>query len=161
MRCSTCMQSILTSQHGFGSQDAFRAERWQAQANALQREACETDGILAGKKSCFIVTLENTSSAGPFVIHGVRTAEEVRQAVYDYNKKLPNETIRLDLYSARMGTINRQKLEGPLPSDLQEIYVRLSLQKHPPIPATAKFEQVKHQGACTSPTIQHAAQEEY
>lgn len=139
------MQSILSSHHGFRAQDAYGDERWEAEGNALQYEARATDGATQRKTSCYIVSLENTSSTGPFVVHNVRTAEEVRQAVYENNKQVPNDVIRLDLYSARMGAMNRKKLEGVLPPDVQDIYVRLCLQKHPAIPACAKFEHMQVQ----------------
>lgn len=135
------MTSSSVRENGFfRPQDANGEEGWEAAGNTLQCQTRKTDGTATGAKGCYIVTVENSSNSKPFVVHGVQTADEVRQAVYEYHDKLPNHYVRLDLYDARMGTFNRQPIQNQLPSHTEDLYVRLTLIKHPAIPISAKIE---------------------
>lgn len=126
-----CMSS---EKNGYATDDTPRDEGWQAEEGqeCLQREARAAAGGTLGETRNRIVSIENSAKEiKPFIVHNVKTVEEVIRKIYDRFPGMESDALYLRVCDSRMGTLRRRSLKGDLPEDAFHLYVSLHLKKHP------------------------------
>lgn len=120
----------MTTENGLRAQ-ATQQEGRQGQAESREDWRSQPEAHKAfGSKRQRIVKLENSAQHHePFVIQA-STTEEVIAALCRRIPNLDLTQIGLVISPQREGATNRQLLEGNLPDDVQDIWVKLYLKKH-------------------------------
>ncbi len=125
--------SMITANNGQRSEDAQREEGWQEGSKGLylQQSPCATTGSYCREEggASLIIHIENTGSPKIFVIHNIKTTEEVKTEIFLRYPHLQNEKLELRCYSNQLGMTGRRYLEGSLPV-LQDLWVTVYLRKH-------------------------------
>ncbi len=128
---------MLIQQYGVTTPNTSREERWketERQQSALQQQTHTTTRSPPCKKDR-IVYIENASNViTPFVVQEVNTVHEVLEKIFERYPPMQSEYTELRLYNQRFGTVYRQQLQDYIPEHQENIFVRLYLRKHPPLP---------------------------
>ncbi len=91
-----------------------------------------------------IIYIENSyKMKTPFTLYAESTQDIERFLFQEYN--FDREIIGLSFSSARFGTIHREVFNGTIPRSYEDVYVRLFLKKHPPLPAKIETNTLRNQ----------------
>ena len=121
--------------NGLSTKNSSREERWQETERhaPLQQQACKDSGVSSSKKDR-IIYIENSSNVRqPFLIREVSTVEELLLKLYQKYPELLSEYLELRIYPSRFGTMQRKEIKNELPLTQEDLYIYLSLRKHPPM----------------------------
>ncbi len=121
--------------NGLSTENKTREERWEEaeRQDSLQQQTHKTTGISSSKKDR-IVYIENSSNVQhPFVIREVSTVDELLVKIYDLYPELLSEYLHLRIFASRFGTMQRKEIKNELPSTQEDLYIMLTLRKHPPV----------------------------
>ena len=128
---------MLIQHYGVTTPNTPREERWKEQERqeTTLHQQTHTTTRSPPKKKDRIVYIENASNTiTPFVVQDVSTVREVLEKIFERYPPMQSEYTELRLYNQRFGTVYRHELTDIIPEKQEEIYVRLYLRKHPPIP---------------------------
>lgn len=123
---------LMDNTHGERSQDTQREQGWQEGSKGLylQQSSGATNGSNCEQEGrSIIVNIENTRDAKLFVVHNIKTTEEVKAEIFCRYPSLQNEKIGLGIFSGRQGTRGRIPIEGNIQS-FEEVWVSVYLRKH-------------------------------
>lgn len=119
----------------YGASNQTRKEGEEKQGKESLQYQTYTDSGSIKKKKSIIVYIENSSfNEKPFVVEDIMTVSELIEKVCERFPKICLNTIALRVFTCRLGAIPRHELIDSIPGHLDNVYIHLSLRKHPRLP---------------------------
>jgi hypothetical protein len=128
--------NVTLTQYGSATQNAPGKEGWEEEQRQdnLQLKTHKDAGVASGKKTR-IIQFENASNCSkPFALQEIGTVAELEQAICDRFPDFCSDVIGMRVSGHAPGIVGRKYYTDILPYDVDTIYLRLYLKKHPAIP---------------------------